>query len=59
MRKCALARIFKVRFRIITSCIDKLYHENMLAETCISFKVDLLKHTKKWSGSVITAATET
>ena len=52
MRKPVLARIFKVRFhwrkheqtrfRSITSCIRKRYHENTLAETCVSLR----KHRK-------------
>ena len=60
-----LARIFKVRFlwqkreqtrfSSITSCIRKRYHEKTLAETCVSLR----KHTEKWSGSGVSAATET
>ena len=45
----------QTRFRGITSCIRKRYHENPLAETCVSLR----KHTEKWSGSVVSAATET
>ena len=45
----------QTRFRSITSCIRKRYHENPLAETCVSLR----KHTEKWSGSVVSAAAET
>ena len=45
----------QTRFRSITSCIRKRYHENPLTETCVSLR----KHTEKWSGSVVSAATET
>ena len=45
----------QTRFRSITSCIRKRYHENPLAETCFSLR----KHTEKWSGFVVSAATET
>ena len=44
----------QTRFRSITSCIRKRYHEDPLAET----RVSLRKHTEKWSGSVVSAATE-
>ena len=67
MRKRVLARIFKVRFHwrkhinklvsvaLLASCFRKRYHEIPLAETCVSLR----KHTEKWSGSVVSAATET
>ena len=45
----------QTRFRSIFSCIRKRYHENPLAETCVSLR----KHSEKWSGSVVSAATET
>ena len=45
----------QTHFRIITSCIRKRYHQNPLAETFVSLR----KHTEKWSGSVVSAATET
>ena len=73
MRKRVLARIFKVRIhwrkhinklvsvallRVSASVITrfrKRYHEIPLAETCVSLR----KRTEKWSGSVVSAATET
>ena len=36
-------------------CFRKRYHEIPLAETCVSLR----KRTEKWSGSVVSAATET
>ena len=45
----------QTRFHSITLCTRKRYHENPLAETCVSLR----KHTEKWSGSVISAAMET
>ena len=69
MRKRVLTRKSKVRFHwrkheqtrfcSIASCILKRYQENKIAETCVSYKGNLRKHTKTWCGSVVTAATET